>query len=233
MDRRGGVGAADGGGEGEDDDDEEEKWGGGAADSQGARLPPIAGGTSELPKRKVKKKKKKKKNKGSSKGNAGEHQSRSLKNQSLSTSFHGILSPSKDHGLKQEHRQDKEENKHIPPYPCTAGRPHFAEIEEKLANQIKESLRWDGILADPEAEKERIRIYKLNRRKRYRTWALKGFHSDPCAEETPETFPLLSDKDCSPRGRQAAGRADHPSHYFEGNLAPRSLHSDLATTVPE
>ncbi|KAK2493517.1 hypothetical protein MC885_017901 [Smutsia gigantea] len=61
--------------------------------------------------------------------------------------------------------------------------------EEKLPSQINESLRWDGILSDPEAEKERIRIYKLNRRKRYQILVLKTFRSDPRAEETPETLP--------------------------------------------
>lgn len=51
----------------EDDEDEEEREGCMAA-SQGSRLPPIAGCTSELTKRKVKKKKKKKKTKRSGKG---------------------------------------------------------------------------------------------------------------------------------------------------------------------
>lgn len=51
----------------EDDEDEEERQGCMAA-SQVSRLPPIAGCTSELTKRKVKKKKKKKKTKRSGKG---------------------------------------------------------------------------------------------------------------------------------------------------------------------
>ncbi|XP_077019208.1 protein LIAT1 isoform X2 [Tamandua tetradactyla] len=208
MDGRGGAGTSGYGGEGEDDEEEERE--GRTADSQGSKLPPITGSASELAKRKVKKKKKKKKkSKGSSKGD-DKHQSLSLKNQSLSSSFHDILSPSKDHSPKQEHKQDKEENRHIPPYSSTASRLHFAKIEEKLSNQINESLRWDGVLADPEAEKERIRIYKLNRRKRYRILALKGFHSDSGVEETPETFPYLSHKDCSPNSRQPALKADYP-----------------------
>ncbi|XP_071093211.1 uncharacterized protein [Haliotis cracherodii] len=32
---------------------------------------------------------------------------------------------------------------------------------------FNESLRWEDILDDPEAERERIKIYKINRRKRY------------------------------------------------------------------
>ncbi|KAL2765543.1 protein LIAT1, partial [Daubentonia madagascariensis] len=232
MDSRGGAGASGYGEEGEDDEDEEGEREGGAAVSPGSRLPPIAGGAPELAKRKVKKKKKKKKTKGSGKGD-DKHQSRSLKSQQLSSSSHDILNPSKDHGPKPERRQDKQENKHTPPYSSTVSLPHFAEIAENLSNQINESLRWDGILADPEAEKERIRIYKVNRRKRYRILALKGFNSDPHAQETPENLPYLPDKDCSSNSRQPPLKADHPDHYFEGNLTPKLLHSDLVATLPQ
>ncbi|XP_011811151.1 PREDICTED: protein LIAT1 [Colobus angolensis palliatus] len=177
MDRRGRAGASGY----EDNDGEEEEREGGAAGPQGSRLPPIPGGASELAKRKVKKKKKrKKKTKGSGKGD-DKHQSPSVKSQLFSSSFHDILSPGKDHGPKPEHRQSKVENKHLPSDSSTVSLPDFAEIAENLANQINESLRWDGVLADPEAEKERIRIYKLNRRKRYQCLALKGFHTDPDA----------------------------------------------------
>ncbi|XP_039742180.1 protein LIAT1 [Pteropus medius] len=230
MDGRDGAGAS---GYHEDDEDDEEEPEGGAAGLKGSRLPPIPGSASEPTKRKVKKRKKKKKTKGSGKGDADKHQSPGLKNQQLSSSFHGILSPSKDHGPRQEHRQDKEESNLIPSFSPTVSLPYFAEIEENLSNQINESLRWDGILADPEAEQERIRIYKLNRRKRYRILALKGFHSDPCAEQTPENLAYPSDKDCSPNSRQPSVKADHPNHYFEGNLIPKLLHCDLATTLPE
>ncbi|XP_004433508.1 PREDICTED: protein LIAT1 [Ceratotherium simum simum] len=221
MDRHGEPGAS---GYGEEDEDEEGREGG-TAGSKGSRLPPIAGSTSEPTKRKVKKKKKKKKTKGSGKGH-DKHQSRGLKNQQLSSSFHGIISPSKDHGLRQEHRQDKDDNKLIPSYSSNVSLPHFAKIEENLSNQINESLRWDGILADPEAEKERIRIYKLNRRKRYQILALKGFCSDPCAEETPENLPYLSEKDSSTNSRPPSLKANSPNPCFEGSLAPKPLHSD-------
>ncbi|ELV11133.1 hypothetical protein TREES_T100018998 [Tupaia chinensis] len=115
----------------------------------------------------------------------------------------------------------------------TKGSGKGDEIEENLSNQINESLRWDGILTDPEAEKERIRIYKLNRRKRYRILALKGFHSDSCAEEPPENLPSLSDKDRSTLSRQPALKANCRSPYLEGNVTPKLLHSDLAATLPD
>ncbi|XP_034883499.1 protein LIAT1 isoform X1 [Mirounga leonina] len=233
MDCRGGAGASGYGEEGEDDEDDEEEREGGTAGFQGAKLPPIAGSASEPNKRKVKKKKKKKTTKGSGKGDADKHQSPGLKCQQLSSSFHHILSPSKDHGPRQEHKQDKGENRPIPPYSSTVSLPHFAEIEENLSNQINESLRWDGILADPEAERERIRIYKLNRRKRYRILALKGFHSDLGGQENPENLPYLPDKESSTEGRQPAPKADRPSHGLEGSLTPRLLRSDLAAALPE
>ncbi|XP_045382146.1 protein LIAT1 isoform X1 [Lemur catta] len=166
--------------------DEEEESEGGAAGSPRPRLPPIAGSAPELTKQKVKKKKKKKKTKGSGKGDADKHQSRSLKSHQLSSSSHDIFNPSKDHGPRPERRQDKQESKHMPPHSSTVSPPHSAEVAENLSNQVNESLRWEGVLADPEAERERIRVYKVNRRKRYRILALKGFTSDPRAEETPE-----------------------------------------------
>nr|XP_005597703.2 protein LIAT1 isoform X3 [Equus caballus] len=222
MDRLGGAGAS---GYGEEGDEDEEEREGSAAGSKGSRLPPIAGSASEPTTRKVKKKKKKK-TKGSPKGHADKHQSRGLKTQQLSSSFHGILSPSKDHGPRQEHRQDKDENRLIPSYSSTVSLSHFAEIEENLSKQINESLRWDGILADPEAERERIRVYKLNRRRRYWNLALKGFPSEPCADETPENLPYLSDKDSSTSSRQPSLKAKGPHHCFEGSLTPKLLDSD-------
>ncbi|XP_028722864.1 protein LIAT1 isoform X2 [Peromyscus leucopus] len=227
MAGRGGTGAADYGEEGEDEEEEEAREGG-AEGSPGSKLPPIVGTASELAKRKVKKKKKKKKTKGSGKGD-DKHHSRGRKNQPLSSSFHDILNPHKDHGPRAEPR-DKEETRHNLPYSCGMSHPYFAEIEESLSNQINESLRWDGILTDPEAEKERIRIYKLNRRKRYRLVALKGFHSDPCTEESLENLPYLSDKDCSPSSKQPSSKGDHVHSYFE---AAKLLHPELATTATE
>ncbi|XP_008054245.1 protein LIAT1 [Carlito syrichta] len=223
MDRRAGVRASGYRAGGEDDDDEEEEREGGAASSRVSRLPPIEGGASELARRKVKKKKKK--TKGSGKAD-DKHQSQDLKNQPLSSSCHDVLSPSQDHGRRPERRQNREESKHVPSYSSAVRLPHFAEVADNLLNQINESLRWDGILDDPEAEKERIRIYKLNRRKRYRTLDLKGFHSDPCAEKTPGNLPYLSDRDRGCSSRQPALRAERPPCLFEGSLSPELLHSD-------
>lgn len=36
-----------------------------------------------------------------------------------------------------------------------------------LSEKVNESLRWEGCCSDPEEERERIRRYKINRRKRY------------------------------------------------------------------
>ncbi|XP_075798446.1 protein LIAT1 isoform X2 [Microtus pennsylvanicus] len=227
MAGRGGTGAAEYGEEGEDDDEEEAQEGG-AEGSPSSKLPPIVGTTSDLAKRKVKKKKKKKKTKGSGKGD-DKHHSRGRKSQPLSSSFHDILNPHKDHGSRAEPR-DKEESRHGLPYSCSMSHPYFTEIEESLSNQINESLRWDGVLTDPEAEKERIRIYKMNRRKRYRLVALKGFHSDPSTEESVENLPYLSDKDCGPSSKQPSSKGDHAHSYFE---ATKLVHSELATTAAE
>ncbi|XP_075417357.1 protein LIAT1 [Tenrec ecaudatus] len=216
MDGRGGAGAA-GYEEGEDDeDDEEEREGGAAGAPPGSRLPPIAGGAAELAKRKAKKKKKKKKTKGSGKGD-DKQQSRGLKNQSLSSSPHDILSPTQDHILKQEQKQDCQQS----PYPAIEGDLlSFAKVEEALSDQINESLRWEGVLTDPEAEKERIRIYKQNRRKRYRTLALKGIPADQdTPEKMGEDLPYRSDRDGSSTSR--------PHHYLE------TPHSELIPVLSE
>ncbi|XP_070249922.1 protein LIAT1 isoform X2 [Myotis yumanensis] len=200
---------------GEGDENEEEELEGGPAATKESRLPPISSCAPE-PKRKGKKKKKKRKTERSGKGD-DKHHSRSLKHQQLSSSFHDVLSPGKDHGPRPEHRQDKEPNQLAPSFSSSVNLPNFGKLEEKLSNKINESLRWDGILADPEAEKERIRIYKLNRRKRYRILALKTIHSDPCAEEKPEN-PAYPSQD-STNSRQLALKVTGPADYLEGSLA--------------
>ncbi|XP_051013750.1 protein LIAT1 isoform X1 [Acomys russatus] len=229
MAGRGGTGAAEEDEQGEEceeeEEEEEEAREGGAEGSPGSKLPPIVG-TTELAKRKVKKKKKKKKAKGSGKGDADKHHSRSRKSQPLSTAFQDVLSPHKDHASRAEPR-DKEETRHALPYSCGVSYPYVTETEENLS---KESLRWDGILTDPEAEKERIHLYKLNRRKRYRLVALKGYHSDPRSEDSAENLPYFSDKDCGPSIKQPGSKGDHTHNYFE---APKLLHPNLATTAAE
>nr|XP_003469593.1 protein LIAT1 isoform X1 [Cavia porcellus] len=193
MDRSCGAGTAGYLEEGEEDEEERED---GAAGLLGSRLPPITIDTSEQARRKAKKKKKKRKTKGSAKGDADKHQSQAPKNQ-CSSSLQDSPSPSKDHGPRPEPQQDKDGHRHIPSPSFTTSFPQLAEVKEKLSNQVNESLRWDGILSDPEAEKERIRIYKQNRRKRYQSLALKGFYSEPgsshCSEGNPEVKLLPCD----------------------------------------
>ncbi|CAK6437888.1 unnamed protein product [Pipistrellus nathusii] len=199
---------------GEEDEDEEEELEGGPKES---RLPPISSCAPE-PKRKGKKKKKKRKTEGSGKGD-DRHQSRGLKSQQLTSPLHEALSPSKDHGPRPEHRQDREPGKLVPSVSSSASLPGLARSEEKPSSKVNESLRWDGILADPEAEKERIRIYKLNRRKRYRIVALKGILSEPGAREKPES-PADAGED-SALGPELAPRAPAgPAECGEGSLAP-------------
>lgn len=51
------------------------------------------------------------------------------------------------------------------------GSPSSSPDEEdeigELSEKVNESLRWEGCCSDPEEERERIRKYKINRRKRY------------------------------------------------------------------
>ncbi|XP_051258028.1 protein LIAT1 [Dicentrarchus labrax] len=37
----------------------------------------------------------------------------------------------------------------------------------ELSTQARESLRWEGVLEDPQAEEKRLELYKANRRQRY------------------------------------------------------------------
>lgn len=45
--------------------------------------------------------------------------------------------------------------------------PEESEELMQLSDRFSESLRWEGCCSDPEEEKERMRTYKINRRKRY------------------------------------------------------------------
>lgn len=38
---------------------------------------------------------------------------------------------------------------------------------DELSAQTMESLRWDGVLEDPQAEEKRLELYRANRRQRY------------------------------------------------------------------
>lgn len=39
--------------------------------------------------------------------------------------------------------------------------------EDELSAQTRESLRWEGVLEDPQAEEKRLELYRANRRQRY------------------------------------------------------------------
>ena len=57
--------------------------------------------------------------------------------------------------------------------------PTIAQTVSKTSitgDDYNESLRWDNTLDDPTAEAERIRIYKINRRKRYLAAANKNYN---------------------------------------------------------
>ncbi|KAK2525394.1 hypothetical protein Q9966_011146 [Columba livia] len=59
------------------------------------------------------------------------------------------------------------------------------QTDQGLSAQLNKSLRWDGILEDPAAEEERLRIYKMNRRVR---WPFIGSEIIPFG---PQTHQLL------------------------------------------
>ncbi|XP_074016996.1 protein LIAT1 [Numenius arquata] len=63
------------------------------------------------------------------------------------------------------------------------------QTDQGLSAQLNESLRWDGILEDPVAEEERLRIYKMNRRKRYELYIQQHLPAKPCP--TVRHSPLL------------------------------------------
>ncbi|XP_046876665.1 protein LIAT1 isoform X2 [Hypomesus transpacificus] len=46
------------------------------------------------------------------------------------------------------------------------GAPSQARMVE-ISAQVKESLRWEGVLEDPLAEEKRLEVYRANRRQRY------------------------------------------------------------------
>ncbi|XP_075706520.1 protein LIAT1 [Rhinoderma darwinii] len=50
---------------------------------------------------------------------------------------------------------------------------------------VNESLRWEGVLEDPIAEEERIRQYKINRRKRYLLAGQKSYFAPSAGLEEP------------------------------------------------
>ncbi|CAM9720726.1 unnamed protein product [Bubo scandiacus] len=88
-----------------------------------------------------------------------------------------------------------------------------SQTDEGLSAQLNESLRWDGILEDPVAEEERLRVYKMNRRKRYESYIQQHLPAESC--------PTV--RHSPPRGRRASctssdltvGKADCCSYFPE------------------
>lgn len=54
------------------------------------------------------------------------------------------------------------------------------QTDQGLSAELNKSLRWDGILEDPAAEEERLRIYKMNRRVRYESYIQQHLPAEPC-----------------------------------------------------
>ncbi|GCC24609.1 protein LIAT1 [Chiloscyllium punctatum] len=89
---------------------------------------------------------------------------------------------------------------------------------DQLTTSINETLRWDGILEDPVAEEERIRLYKLNRQLRYLA-AQKRSRKDIelCQQELSV---IQSQKEnpyiISSKTLQQLAIKDHSNSYFVG-----------------
>ncbi|KAK4812228.1 hypothetical protein QYF61_011250 [Mycteria americana] len=71
--------------------------------------------------------------------------------------------PNSAQNKAEENQKDAEINKDVV---STSTILDSSQTDQGLSAQLNESLRWDGILEDPVAEEERLRIYKMNRRKR-------------------------------------------------------------------
>lgn len=52
----------------------------------------------------------------------------------------------------------------------------------ELSAQARESLRWEGVLEDPQAEEKRLELYRANRRQRYIA------HREGLLKETVDTL---------------------------------------------
>uniref|UniRef100_A0A8C8VN22 Uncharacterized protein n=1 Tax=Pelusios castaneus TaxID=367368 RepID=A0A8C8VN22_9SAUR len=158
----------------------------------------------------------------------GKHQSKSRKHQTLSAQLLEILSLGKDPGPAQDTAKgihiDAERNKLSSSAPTISGPTQKG---QDLSHQINESLRWDGILEDPAAEEERLRLYKLNRRKRYGLYVQQQLPTEPCL--TLKHFPLLQNKDPYTNSGQTLCREDGSSPYFQGNKDEEVLNAELTT----
>ncbi|XP_030041750.1 protein LIAT1 [Microcaecilia unicolor] len=108
-------------------------------------------------------------------------------------------------------------------------------IEQDLVEQINESLRWHGILDNPEEEEERIRMYKMNRRRRYFLAAQERMFSDSTiTQEAEEDVHLVQNQG----GMRSTNYPGYPSKeqssaYFIGHGAQTVLKEELGMKIPD
>ncbi|XP_072909421.1 protein LIAT1 [Hemitrygon akajei] len=92
---------------------------------------------------------------------------------------------------------------------------------DQLATSVNESLRWDGVLDDPVAEEERIKLYKLNRQLRYLA-AQNSMRKEIqlCRKNLSETrSPKENPYVTTSKIYQQLASKDHANSYFMGQSA--------------
>uniref|UniRef100_A0A8C0JDM3 Protein LIAT1 n=1 Tax=Chelonoidis abingdonii TaxID=106734 RepID=A0A8C0JDM3_CHEAB len=191
--------------------------------------PPQATGKKK-PKKKKKKADQDESNTRSSGHGSNKHHNKSRKQQIsaqlLEISVRQDPDPAQD-AVKGIHT-DAEINKLLLSASTTSG---STQTEQDISDQINESLRWDGILEDPAAEEERLRIYKLNRRKRYGLCVQQQLPTEPCL--TLKHLPLLQTKDPYKNSGKTRSQEDRSSPYVQENKDEEVLNAELATKVSE
>nr|XP_033778580.1 protein LIAT1 [Geotrypetes seraphini] len=108
-------------------------------------------------------------------------------------------------------------------------------IEQGLVEQINETLRWHGILDDPEEEEERIRIYKINRRRRYFSVAQEHMFSEsPIAQAVDEDLHLVQKQGTMMSTNYPGYPGKEPSSvYFLGHGAQTVPKEELGMEMPD
>uniref|UniRef100_A0A7M4F1C2 Uncharacterized protein n=1 Tax=Crocodylus porosus TaxID=8502 RepID=A0A7M4F1C2_CROPO len=102
------------------------------------------------------------------------------------------------------------------------------QADQDLSDQVNDSLRWDGVLEDPAAEEERLRIYKLNRRKRYELYIQQ--HLPKESHPTPEHS--SSPQCAAPNADEQTGRVeDSSSSYIQGGKGDTFLITEQVTSI--
>lgn len=93
-----------------------------------------------------------------------------------------------------------------------------------------ESLRWEGVLDDPAAEEERIRQYKINRRKRYLLAAQKSVHNSGALLQEPKgPFQTVCNEGISTSENTNAD--EFQARTDEGNTNKTKLSSHLPNMI--